>query len=227
MWAPLLYLTFGFWMQANDQIFDNNIGYMKTLSVNVKNNAPGLDWPKIVSSYPMLIGAVVLFVILMTQEKWEGMLRYYYPTGADTLPTDEVLDPYFDSLPSFAKQWWFMEELLCRDQLDLNILSDYAYQKFDKEFNSEMKDRKRETMQGCFCYDILCNRRYEEAFQYIPYVTEDRNDFIIDGDDDEDNYSMQPDLVRLVLNMAFLEDDKCKAFNFDPATYKNMKKPIS
>lgn len=74
-------------------------------------------------------------------------------------------------------------------------------------------------MQGTFCYDILCNRAYEEVFQYLPHVTEDRNDFIIDGDDCEDNDGMQADLVRLVLNMAFLEESKAKAFNFDPETY--------
>lgn len=101
----------------------------------------------------------------------------------------------------------------------MNILSDYAYQKFDKEFDTEPKFRKRQPLQGTFCYDILCNRKYEEAFQYLPYVTEERNEYIIDGDDNEDNDGMQADLVRLVLNMAFLEDEKAKAFNFDPETY--------
>ena len=115
MWAPFLYLTFGFWMQANDQIFANNIGTMITLSETIKDNAPHLGWPKIISSYPMLLGAILLFVILMTRDTWEESLKKYYPTGADILPSDEVLDPYFDALPSFAKQWWFMEELLCRD----------------------------------------------------------------------------------------------------------------
>jgi hypothetical protein len=88
---------------------------MMTLSVTVKDNAPKIGWPLIISSYPMLLGAIMLLVLLITKEKWEEALRRIYPTGADTLPTDEVLDPYFDALPSFAKQWWFMEEVLCRD----------------------------------------------------------------------------------------------------------------
>ena len=227
MWAPLLYMLFGFWMHANDQIFSNDIGVMLTLTNTKKSNTPYIGWPKIVSSYPMLLGGILISVILLTKDKWEEVLRFYYPTGADNLAGDEVLDPYFDSLPIFAKRWWWMEEMLCRESLGLNILSDYAYQKFDKEFDTEIKNRKRQPLQGCFCFDILCNRRYEEAFQYLPYVTDDRNDFIIDGDDDETNDGMQADLVRLVLNMAFLEDDRARAFNFDPSTYKRMKKPLS
>ena len=38
---------------------------------------------------------------------------------------------------------------------------------------------------------------------------------------------MQSDLVRLILNLAFLEESKAKGFKFDPETYKAMKKTMS
>jgi hypothetical protein len=227
MWAPFLYLAFGFWMQANDQIFSNNTGTMITLTDTFKANGPELGWPKIISSYPMLLGCILVLMILLTREKWEDVLRGYYPTGADALSGEEVLDPYFEALPIFAKRWWYCEELLCRDSLGLNILSDFAYTKFDKEFDYQPKNLKRQPLQGCFCFDILCNRRYEEAFQYLPYVIEDRNEYIIDGDDDEGNDGMQSDMVRLILNMAFLEESKAREFNFSPEYYNSMKKPVS
>lgn len=227
MYAPLLYTSFGFWMYSNAQIFANDVNTMMTLSVSVNQFEPALDWPNIISSYPMIIGFFFILALLLTKEKWSEALTQYYPTGADALNGEEVLDAYFDSLDLFQKQWWYMEELLSREQLGLTILSDFAYHKFDKEFDMEVKDRKRDPIQGCFCYDILCNRRYEDAFQYLPYCTEDRNDYIIDGDDDEDNDGMQSDLVRLILNLAFLPEEKARAFKFDAESYKKLKKPLS
>lgn len=38
---------------------------------------------------------------------------------------------------------------------------------------------------------------------------------------------MQSDLVRLILNLGFLEEEKAKNFKFDPVTYKALKKPMS
>ena len=38
---------------------------------------------------------------------------------------------------------------------------------------------------------------------------------------------MQSDLVRLILNLAFLEEEKARTFKFDPVTYKALKKPMS
>jgi len=52
---------------------------------------------------------------------------------------------------------------------------------------------------------------------------EDRNKFIIDDDNDEDNDSAQSDLVRVVLNLAFLTQEQAENFTFSKNSFKNIK----
>lgn len=49
---------------------------------------------------------------------------------------------------------------------------------------------------------------------------------IIDDDDDESNDNQQSDLVRLVLNLAYITEEQAKNFNFDKESYMNIKKGV-
>jgi hypothetical protein len=64
-------------------------------------------------------------------------------------------------------------------------------------------------------YDILANPLYFDDFQYFSAAMEDRQDYIVDDDSDEGNDCAQSDLVRFVLNLAFLPEDRAMAFSFD------------
>ena len=77
----------------------------------------------------------------------------------------------------------------------------------------------KNTIQGVHTYDILANPLYLDDFQYFSADREDREDFIIDDDDDEDNDNAQSDLVRMVLNLAYLHESQAKAFTFDKNAY--------
>ena len=101
MYAPLLYTSFGFWMYSNAQIFANDVDTLMTLSVSVNQFSPDIDWPNIISSYPLIIGFFFILALLLTKDKWSAALSEYYPTGADALSGEEVLDPYFNSLDLF------------------------------------------------------------------------------------------------------------------------------
>jgi len=46
-----------------------------------------------------------------------------------------------------------------------------------------------------------------------------RADFIIDDDDDEGNDCVQSDLVRAVLNLAYMTEQKAKNFKFHPQEF--------
>jgi len=57
---------------------------------------------------------------------------------------------------------------------------------------------------GVHTYDMLRNQNYIQAFQYVsPYIAE-REKYIKDGDEDDSNNVYQSDLVRIVLNLAFM-----------------------
>jgi len=50
---------------------------------------------------------------------------------------------------------------------------------------------------------------------------DNRAEFIIDDDEDEGNDDAQSDLVKMILNLAFLTEEQAKAFTFDKAAYSN------
>lgn len=49
----------------------------------------------------------------------------------------------------------------------------------------------------------------------------DRADYIIDDDEDEDNDEAQSDLVKMVLNLAFLPEKQARDFTFDKSSYSS------
>lgn len=77
---------------------------------------------------------------------------------------------------------------------------------------------------GVFNYDILSNPFYNSQFQYVPVDTPNRDLIIIDDDLDEDNDNQQSDLVRVVLNLAYLTEERAKSFDFDSGSYKSVVK---
>lgn len=62
-------------------------------------------------------------------------------------------------------------------------------------------------MKGVHCYDILANPLYLDDFQYFSSAMDHRAEYIIDDDDDEGNDNAQSDLVKMILNLAFLTEE--------------------
>ena len=58
-----------------------------------------------------------------------------------------------------------------------------------------------------------------DDFQYFAADREDRATCIVDDDDDEDNDNAQSDLVRMVLNLAYLSKEDAQNFTFSKETY--------
>jgi hypothetical protein len=51
---------------------------------------------------------------------------------------------------------------------------------------------------------------------------DDREKYIIDDDDDEGNDTAQSDLVKIILNLAFLTQKQAREFTFSKAACKNQ-----
>ena len=77
-------------------------------------------------------------------------------------------------------------------------------------------------LQGVHTYDILRNPIYSQLFQYFAANLVDRKDYIIDGDDNDKNDCAQSDLVRIVLNLAFLSQDDIQEMSFDQAGIQKL-----
>lgn len=103
-----------------------------------------------------------------------------------------------------------------RDALKTKILTDDQLNALNSNAMTSGK-----TLQGTHSYDILANPLYLDDFQYVTAAEDDRADMIIDDDDDEGNDAAQSDLVRIALNLAYMTEDKAKAFRFNKNDMKN------
>ncbi len=78
------------------------------------------------------------------------------------------------------------------------------------------------SIKGVHCYDILANPTYVAEFQYFTPAQEDREKYIIDDDEDEGNDTAQSDLVKIILNLAFLTEKQAKEFSFSKDAVKKQ-----
>lgn len=68
------------------------------------------------------------------------------------------------------------------------------------------------------------NPQYSDEFAYFSADNPDRADYIIDDDEDESNDFMQSDLVRIILNLAYLPEERAKSFKMDKVSYMELVK---
>lgn len=64
----------------------------------------------------------------------------------------------------------------------------------------------------------MANPLYFDDFQYVSASLENRDNYIIDDDDDEGNDAVQSDIVRFALNLAYMNEQEAREFKFDQAT---------
>ena len=87
----------------------------------------------------------------------------------------ESLEPYFSMLKNKDREFWFEEEIACRERLGMKRLS-------SKNFMSLIfteKNSQARRLRSVHNYDILSNEIYSDKFHYIPAVYPERADYII------------------------------------------------
>jgi hypothetical protein len=166
---------------------------------------------------PLLVMFWIMGIVTIFRNSIFNLFIKCFPnTKIGDFEIDEGLDNYFNTLDDHDRQWSIKEEENCRHVMNMKILNDET---LDKLKNTHTGAK---SLQGVHSYDILANPLYLDDFQYFSADREDRKDCIIDDDEDEDNDNAQSDLVRMVLNLAFLTKHQAKAFTFDKNTYSQV-----
>jgi hypothetical protein len=226
MVPPILYMAFGYWMYSNQQIFND-----KVIPINYLSEQPSTDhviwqFPNVVASVPLFLMSFPILIVCVGKTYYKRLMKLIYYAGVENLNIEEKLDPYFDALSNKDRQFMMDEEKICR-QLEFKILTDMAYSDLQARYKQSLSEgyfaqmSKIRRIQGCFSYDILANPTYQELFQYMPANIKDREKFIIDHDDDEENDAMQSNQVRLILNLAFLDNERQRKFQIDKTNYSS------
>lgn len=166
---------------------------------------------------PLLITFwIVLFGTILRNVAMKYGTKVFPGMKIGELEIDEDLDNYFHTLDDHDRNWSIKEEEYTRDTLNMKILEDET---LDRLKNTEKGESH---MKGVHCYDILANPLYLDDFQYFSSSQDNRADYIIDDDEDEGNDNAQSDLVKMVLNLAFLHESVARRFTFNKDTYKNQ-----
>jgi hypothetical protein len=132
---------------------------------------------------------------------------------------DEDIDNYWIALDEEDREWSIKEEENSRNNLGgIKIMPDGSFNKLKQSLS-----HKDKTLQGVHSYDILANPLYLEAFQYVSAAQEEREKFIIDGDNDEGNDCAQSDLVRIALNLAFVPSSEHQELSFGKQLLQQIK----
>ena len=227
-YAPLFFLGFGYWMASNKQMLSNENLFAKDRQSVAEINHHTVD--RVIyedfdqsPSWPMLLLFVLLFINQVIGNTVMKCLYKCFPNlEIGDIELDEDIDNYWVSLDDKDRNWAFEEDRYSTEKLGIQILT--KKQKAALE-NSEqqrqqllqMKPHIR-SLQGCHSYDILCNPLYFDDFQYVSASVKNRDLYIIDDDDDEGNDAVQSDIVRIALNLAYMNEQEAREFVFDQAS---------
>ena len=214
--APLLYVCFGYWMASNQQLLSN--GHLSAVesstSIAMTNHTMGSifssdGWVGI--KWPLLIGFIFLNIIFYFGETVMNTFYECFPSlRIGDIEINEDIANYWSSLDEEDRKWSTREEENARQALKTKILTDDQFDRLNKSQQTEGK-----TLQGTHSYDILANPLYLDDFQYVTAAEDDRAEMIIDDDDDEGNDAAQSDLVRISLNLAYMNEAEARSFKFD------------
>lgn len=217
-WAPLLFLAFGYWMLSSKQLLDNNLGDATVLSFSNKDKKSShIVWDifsmdAVTSDQvarPLLLTFWALLILTFFRNIIYNTVMFILPfLHIGNFEIDEDLDNYFNTIDEEDRNWSIKEEENARQALGMHILDDGTLKRFRETTMGKSH------MKGTHCYDILANEQYLDDFQYFSPALENRNEYIKDDDEDEGNDAAQSDLVKMVLNLAFMHEERAKAFSF-------------
>ena len=153
----------------------------------------------------MILISISLIVIHIARSYfYETMSSLGYSITSTTIEVDENLPNFFESVKLSDADWVVEENKYYRETYQLKFV--------DQDFADRLDDTKvaKKPISGIAWYNILANPRYIRDFNYMTASLPDREDYIVDGDSDEGNDCEQSDLVKILLNLAYLEPEMAK-----------------
>jgi len=130
---------------------------------------------------------------------------------------DEEIDTYYNTLDKSSRDWSIKEEENIRNNYKFKILTDES---FERMKSAPLPAKNHKVLEGVHTYDLLANPLYLDDFQYVSASLPNREEYIIDDDEDESNDYAQSDMVRVALNLAYLTEDEAKDFEFSKKKFK-------
>jgi len=84
----------------------------------------------------------------------------------------------------------------------------------------------KKPISGIAWYNVLANPSYVRSFNYIQVDVPQREDLIVDGDDEEGNDCEQSDMVSVLMNLAYFKPEVARDFVFQAGYSTEFKKAM-
>lgn len=136
-WAPILFLTFGYWMLSSKQLLGNTLTHDYTY-LNDQNIESGHVWTDAFSkaafgtdkpSMPLLYLFWALFTLIFFKNTLMKFWNFFPFLAVGDFEIDENLDNYFMTLDANDRNWSLEEEKYYRKNLGLRVLGEYEKHK--------------------------------------------------------------------------------------------------
>jgi hypothetical protein len=206
--APLFLIFNSYWILDNKQTFDNKWLY-KMESVDHMPSGHLLTF-RIGQASPLFFICLVSISILILQFTipLKLLMKAGFAAATQDVGVDEDLPDFFDVVKLVDANSIIKENETMQEMYGFEIYESYMIEKLYK-----CLDRyPRICISGCPWYNILDNPAYAEAFAYIAPHVKERDFYIEDCDDDDENNGEQSDVVLILLNLGSIPDYVAQKF---------------
>ena len=156
-------------------------------------------WTQITPATPFLIWLLGFIVIQIFKYCWRKF-REKPETSISDVVVIEGLDPFYSMLKTKDREFWFREEVSCRERLAIKRIQAHNFLSLIFSPRNSAGARVR----SIHNYDILTNPFYQDKFSYVPNAYEGREDYIISDYADPWLQQYSSDIARMVVDLAYL-----------------------
>jgi hypothetical protein len=180
----------------------------------------GHDWSTIFNvtqATPMiLIGLALVFITFMRIFFFDTLTRWGFTISSNKIEVDENLPNFYEAVKLKDADWIVNENKYYREKYGFNFVRKEVEERLDNW------SLAKKPISGIAWYNLLANGKYERDFNYIPNDIPNREDYIVDGDDAEDNDCEQSDMVAILVNLAYVKPRVANRFRFEPGYSKSF-----
>ena len=157
----------------------------------------------------LLISAVLVVIVVFRLYFYETLQAWGFTLSSNEIEVDEDLPNFFEAVKLSDADWMVYENRNLRENYGVSFVS--------REIEERLDDWKtaKKPIQGVAWYNVLANPVYARAFSYITLDVPNRENLIVDGDEDEGNDCEQSDLCSIMINLAFIQKDKARDFKIE------------
>jgi len=167
---------------------------------------------------PLFLIAMCMVVITVLRVFfYETITKWGYSISSNVIEVDENLPNFFKAVKLSDADWLVKENNYYDEKYGIRFTGKSAIDKLD-----DWKVAKN-PISGIAWYNVLANPVYMRDFNYIQVDVPQREDLIVDGDDNEGNDCEQSDMVTILLNLGYVNEDVARNFRFAPGYSSDFK----